>query len=99
MYMWIIDEVQLLRSDTGIKPSPITESVTEIQTIYTLQGKTWQDGICTVPRTLGIATFRYVPPRSKSLLYTRDKILVPQWLPGPAVILDYFILPWTTTIE
>jgi hypothetical protein len=34
--MWIINEVQLLRSDTVIKASLIIESVTEIQIVYNL---------------------------------------------------------------
>jgi hypothetical protein len=29
IYMWIIDEVQLLCSDTGINPSPISEGIVE----------------------------------------------------------------------
>jgi hypothetical protein len=31
IYMWIINEVQLVRSDKGIKPSPIFEDIIEIQ--------------------------------------------------------------------
>jgi hypothetical protein len=31
IYMWMINEVQLLCSDTGINPSPISEGVMEIQ--------------------------------------------------------------------
>jgi hypothetical protein len=36
IYMWIINEIQLLLFDVGIKPSPMSEGVMEIQIVYNL---------------------------------------------------------------
>jgi hypothetical protein len=89
--MWIKNEVQLLRSDTGIKPSLITESVMEIQIVYNFarENLTTSQTHCLLDLMYGYLLL------SPSMV----EIFVAWWSPDPAIVLGYLILPPTSTIE
>jgi hypothetical protein len=55
--MRIISEVQLLHSGVAASRNPYPSVSCRFESIYILQGETWQHDVCTVSKTLRTATF------------------------------------------